>query len=76
MPYYIPRNKIREVTPPKFRNPTWEGWGLHGFIPGILLAFSGLIISIVEIVRIIYGVTNRGIRKLPFPLAFLALLLV
>jgi hypothetical protein len=62
MPYYIPRHKLREVRSPRFRNSIWENWGIHGLIGGIPLFCFGLFISIIEIVRIIYGVTNRGIR--------------
>ncbi len=63
MGYYIPRQKIREVKNPKFRNYVWENWTSEGYIPGILLIFLGIALSIIEIVRIVNGVTNRGIRK-------------
>jgi hypothetical protein len=63
MPYFVPRNKIREIARPKFRNEIWENWGFHGLIPGVLLMSAGLTISVIEIIRIVYGVTNRGIRK-------------
>jgi hypothetical protein len=63
MGYYIPRQKIRELKNPKFRNYFWENWAYEGYIPGILLMFLGIALSIIEIVRIIYGITHRGIRK-------------
>ncbi len=63
MPYYIPKSKLREVGRPKFRNSCWENWGLKEGLIGAALAFLGLVISITEIVRIIYGVTNRGLSK-------------
>ena len=63
MPYFVPRNKLREVSNPRFRNSNWENWGLGGFIQGMVMILLGSAISTIEIVRIIYGVTNRGIRK-------------
>jgi len=63
MGYYIPRQKIRELKNPKFRNYFWENWAYEGYIPGILLMFLGIALSIIEIVRIVYGITHRGIRK-------------
>jgi len=69
MPYYIPKSRFREVGRPKFRNSCWENWGLKEGLIGAALAFLGLVISITEIVRIIYGVTNRGLSK-KFKLVF------
>jgi hypothetical protein len=63
MPYYIPRPRLREITAPKFRNARWEQWGLKEGALGGLLAFFGLTISITEIVRVINGVTHRGLSN-------------
>jgi hypothetical protein len=63
MGYYIPRQKIRELKNPKFRNYFWENWAYEGYIPGVLLMFLGIALSVIEIVRIVYGITHRGIRK-------------
>lgn len=63
MPYFIPRPRLREIRNPKFRNSCWENWGLKEAIVGSLLSLLGLLLSLSEIVRIIYGVTNRGISK-------------
>lgn len=66
MPYFIPVSRLREVRPPNFRNSCWENWGLKESILGLILAFLGFMISITEIVRIVYGVTNRGMSKVFF----------
>ena len=63
MPYYVPKNKLRVVENPRFRNSSWENWGFEGLLTGIPLVIIGISISICEIVRIIYGVTNRGIHN-------------
>ena len=69
MPVYLPRNELREIRQPRFRNSYWENWGPRGLITGFPLVILGITISITEIIRIIYGVTNRGIRK-PITLNF------
>lgn len=63
MAYYIPRQKVRELKNPSFRNSIWENWGYEGLIPGILLVSIGIALSVNEIIRILYGITNRGIRR-------------
>lgn len=63
MPYYIPRPRLRELSNPRFRNSCWEKWGIKEGLVGLLLALLGLAITITEIVRIIYGVTHRGLSN-------------
>jgi hypothetical protein len=48
---------------PRRRNISWENWGCRGFLIGFPLLLFGILISICEIVRIIYGVTHRGMSK-------------
>jgi len=63
MPFAIPRSKLRESPQPAFRNTCWELWGNRGNLLGVPLIITGTTISILEIVRIIYGITNRGINN-------------
>jgi len=51
----------KQNSTPRNRNPAWENWGFKGCCIGFPLTLFGLLISICEIVRIIYGITNRGI---------------
>jgi len=55
--------ELKEITIPRNRNANWENWGFKGCCTGVLLTLFGTLISICEIVRIIYGVTNRGINN-------------
>jgi hypothetical protein len=63
MPFYIPRSKLRESPQPNFRNSCWEQWGNRGTVIGLPLIVTGTALSVVEIVRIIYGITNRGLNN-------------
>jgi hypothetical protein len=61
MPYYVPRIKYRKAYPPKFRNDLWEHWGPLGKLIGYPQIVFGIALSVIEIVRILYGPTYRGI---------------
>ncbi len=63
MPYYVPTTKFRKVTQPAFRNRYWENWGPLSQYIGLALLFCGAVLSVSEIVRILYGPTNRGVGK-------------
>ena len=63
MPYYLAKTKFREAKPPKFRNSYWENWGPVAKIIGFIQVLFGISLSVVEIVRILYGPTNRGMSK-------------
>jgi hypothetical protein len=58
-----PSEEIFERRRPNFRNWCWEGWGIKGLIAGIPLFILGFTIQITEIIRIIFGVTHRGISN-------------
>jgi len=55
------QRQARLNSTPRLRNASWENWGFKGCLIGLPLVLFGLLISICEIVRIIYGITNRGI---------------
>lgn len=63
MPYYLPKTKFREVKPPKFRNAYWEKWGPAARIIGFIQVLFGIGLSAIEVVRILYGPTYKGISK-------------
>lgn len=47
--------------PTKLRNLYWENWSGWGARVGYLLVLFGVALSVCEVIRIIYGPTNRGI---------------
>jgi hypothetical protein len=60
--YFFPQYSW--VQPKKIhRNKYWENWGPFGNIIGIPLILFGILLSICEIVRIVYGPTHRGITN-------------
>ena len=61
MPFYLPKTKFREAKPPKFRNKYWESWGPGARIIGAIQVLFGISLSVIEIVRILYGPTYKGI---------------
>ncbi|CAF1308618.1 unnamed protein product [Adineta steineri] len=40
------------------RNSSWEHWGLHGFLFGIILSFVGILTQILEFPRVYNGAIN------------------
>jgi hypothetical protein len=61
MPYFVPRTQLRKIVQPAFRNKYWEKWGSLSKHIGMAMFLFGLLLSVIEIVRILDGPTNRGV---------------
>ena len=63
MPVYVPKTKFRYVSRSSYRNRTWETWRLLGLLIGIPLIIFGTALNVVEVVRVLYGPTHRGLSE-------------